>query len=68
MSDNWEVIYTTDKLYQAEMVREILADNDIECVLMNKQDSWYKLGEIEICVPVENVLKAKQLVIEFERE
>jgi len=68
MSDNWEVIYTTNKLYEAEMFREVLADNGIECVLMNKQDSIYKFGDIEICVPYENVLAAKQLIIQFERE
>jgi len=68
MLENWEVIYTTNKLYEAEMVRNIMEDHDMECVLMNKQDSAYGFGEIQVYVPVENVLVAKQLILEFESE
>ena len=68
MSENWEVIYSTNQLYDAELVKEMMADNDIECVIMNKQDSTYRFGEIELCVPVEHVFKAKQLIIEFTGE
>jgi len=68
MSENWEVIYSTNQLYDAEMVKEMMADNEIECVIMNKQDSTYKFGEIEVCVPIVEVLKAKQLIIEFKGE
>ena len=64
MSENWEAIYSTDQLYEAEMVKDMMADNDIECVIMNKQDSTYRFGEIEVCVPTEEVFKAKQLIIE----
>jgi hypothetical protein len=35
---------------------------------MNKQDSTYRFGEIEVCVPREEVLKAKQLILEFNGE
>lgn len=66
--DNWEVIYTSNQLYEAEMVRNIMEDHDIECVIMNKQDSMRLFGEIEIWVPNENVLAAKQLIIKFEGE
>ena len=48
MAENWNVIYTTAQLYEAELVREIMADNDIECVIMNKIDSIYGFGDIEI--------------------
>ena len=66
--DNWEVIYTTNQLYEAEMVRNIMEDHEIECVLMNKQDSTYRFGDIEVWVPVESVLFAKQLILKFEGE
>ncbi|MDO9255578.1 MAG: DUF2007 domain-containing protein [Bacteroidales bacterium] len=68
MSENWEAIYSTDQLYEAEMVKDMMAENDIECVIMNKQDSTYRFGEIEVCVPTEEVFKAKQLIIEFKGE
>lgn len=68
MSENWEAIYSTNQLYEAEMVKDMFTDNDIECVILNKQDSTYKFGEIEVCVPMDEVLKAKQLIIEFKGE
>jgi len=68
MSENWEVIYSTNQLYEAEMVKEMMADNEIECVIMNKMDSTYGFGEIELCVPTEEVLKAKQLIVDFKGE
>lgn len=68
MSDNWEAIYSTNQLYEAEMVKDMMADNDIECVIMNKQDSTYRFGEIEVCVPTSEVLRAKQLILEFKGE
>jgi hypothetical protein len=55
-------------LYEAEMVKNLLADNDIECVIMNKQDSVYMFGDIEVYVPTNETLKAKQLIIEFKGE
>jgi len=68
MSENWEVIYTTNQLYEAELVQDIMEDHDIECVIMNKKDSAYGFGEIEICVTTDNTFKAKQLIIEFKGE
>ena len=68
MSENWEVVYSTNQLYEAEMAKNVMNDNDIECVIMNKQDSTYRFGEIEVCVPREEVLKAKQLILEFKGE
>lgn len=50
------------------MVKNFLADNDIECVIMNKQDSVYMFGDIEIYVPTYESLKAKLLIIEFKGE
>lgn len=45
-----------------------MADNDIECVIMNKQDSTYRFGEIEVYVPTSETLKAKQLIVAFQGE
>jgi hypothetical protein len=50
------------------MAKDMLADNSIECVIMNKQDSTYHFGEIEVLVPFAEVLKAKHLIQEFKGE
>jgi hypothetical protein len=68
MFDNWVVIYSTAQLYEAELVRSMMADNDIESVIMNKQDSNYGFGDIDIYVPTNEAFKAKQLLLEFKGE
>lgn len=68
MLDNWIIIYTSVQLYDAEMVRSIMADNEIECVIMNKKDSTYGFGDIEVYVPTAEAFKAKQLILEFKGE
>ncbi len=68
MHDNWIVIYSTAELYEAEMIRSMMTDNGIECVIMNKKDSTYGFGEIEVYVATHDALKAKQLMLEFKGE
>jgi hypothetical protein len=68
MFDNWIAIYSTAQLYEAEMARDLMASNEIECVIMNKKDSTYGFGEIEVYVPTAEAFKAKQLILEFNGE
>ena len=68
MLDNWVPVYSSSQLYEAEMVKNLLAENGIECVIMNKKDSVYMFGDIEVYVPTNETLKAKQLIIEFKGE
>jgi hypothetical protein len=66
MEKDWVIVYTTNKSYQAELFREVLANHNIESFVINKQDSSYKFGNIEIYVMRNYFLKAKMLVKEFE--
>jgi len=66
MEKDWVIIYTTNKSYQAEIFRNVLSDHEIESFIINKQDSSYKFGNIEVYVKRNHVLKAKMLVKEFE--
>ena len=68
MFDNWVVVYSSAPLYEAEMIRSLLAGNDIECVIMNKQDSVYMFGDIDVYVPTDESFKAKQLILELKGE
>ena len=52
--------------YQAELVRQMLADHNIHSFIVNKQDSAYKFGDIEIYVNRDDVIRAKMLIREFE--
>ncbi len=52
--DNWCRIFSTDKNYEAAILKGKLEENNIPVVIVNKQDSSYVfLGEIEIHVPVQ---------------
>lgn len=62
MGSSWQTVYTTDKLYQAEIIKDVLQDNDIESVIFNQQDSAYLFGEIEIKVMPDDVIRAKFLI------
>ena len=66
MADDLVNIYGSDKPYVAELIRQMLSDHDIVSFIVNKQDSTYKFGEIEIYVNRDNVIKAKKLIQEFE--
>lgn len=67
MEKGWVQIYGTDKMFQAELFKQVLADHDIEAVIINKMDSSYKsFGEIEVYVKNDNAIRAKLLAKEFE--
>ncbi len=67
MEKDWIQVYSTDKMFQAEILKQVLADHEIEAVIINKMDSSYKsFGEIEIYVKNVHVIKAKMLAKEFD--
>ena len=63
MDEQWEVVFSSPKLYQAEIMKSLLEDENIPGVIVNKQDSAYiVIGEIELYVKKEDILKAKQII------
>lgn len=67
MTDNDLVnIYSSGQPYLAELVRQMLTDHNIQSFIVNKQDSAYKFGDIELFVHRDNVIRAKKLIQEFE--
>jgi len=67
MEKGWVQVYSTDKMFQAEILKQVLSDHEIEAVIINKMDSSYKaFGEIEVYVKNDHVIKAKMLAKEFD--
>lgn len=62
MEKDWILIFTTNNLQEAEMIKGLLNENEITAVNLNKQSSIHLIGEIEIYVKNTNVIKAKQLI------
>ncbi len=66
MEANLVHIFSSGQPYQTEMVRQMLSDHNIQSFLVNKQDSAYKFGEVELYVNRDDVIRAKKLIQEFD--
>jgi len=61
---SWHTVYTTDKSYQADIVKDVLMDRGVQAVIVNKQDTSYKFGTIEVNVDQDSVMRAKKIIEE----
>lgn len=69
MEKDWVKIYRTQQEYKADILLEVLEENEIEGVIINKKDSSYVvIGDVEVYVHIDNEEKAKQIVETFELE
>jgi cytidylate kinase len=62
MEENWQIIYSSTFQYKVEIAKAVLEDADIESVIVNKKDSAYLFGDIELYVHADNVLRARQII------
>jgi hypothetical protein len=62
----WVKIYSTNQIQQPEIIKSILEDAEIPCTTIDKKDSSYIFGEIEIYVPEVNVEAAINILKEHE--
>ena len=62
MEKDWVLIYTTSRPQLAELIKGILSEVKIKSIPINKQDSSYLFGEVEIYVRQADALKAKHLI------
>lgn len=60
--NDWIAIFETSQIYQAEIAKGVLCDNGIEAVILNRQDSSYKFGTIQVMVKTENKEKAAEIL------
>jgi hypothetical protein len=66
MEKNWVCIYSNNAMYTAEIARNILTENNIDAVVINKKDSNYLFGAFEIYVERDNAIRAKHLLESME--
>jgi hypothetical protein len=60
--DSWKKIYATRNPAEASIIQGMLEENNIPVQYMNKQDSIYLIGDIELYVPGQFEEMARQLV------
>jgi len=66
--ENWKCIFTTDQLYKADAVKDFLAEENIEAFVVNKKDSSYLLGDVELYVQPEDENTAIGMIKGFKIE
>jgi len=62
MEPGWTLIYSVDALYKAELIREKLEEEGILSDVLNKMDSLFKFGDIEVYVKKEDEPRAKEII------
>lgn len=69
MADDWVVIHSTTFLHRAELIKGMLIENNVDAVVLNRQDSSYvQFGEVEVHVKRDDVIRAKRLINSFQDE
>lgn len=67
MKEGWVKVYTLDKQYRAELLKDKFEQNNIEAIILNKRDSAFNtFGSIEVFVHEDNKAKAEEIAKEFE--
>lgn len=64
MEKDWVCVFHTEHGFQAEIAREILENEEIDCVVLNeKTDSVFpSIGELEVWVHQDSKTKATELL------
>lgn len=64
MEKNWIKIFSSSNYYQAEIVKQMLIENEIDTVLLNKQDSPHRtFGQIEVYIHQKDFSNAIEAMI-----
>jgi hypothetical protein len=63
MDNNWSVVFSTDDIFQADVIKNMLDANNIDAIIMNQKDSAYLFGIVKIYTKKENIEKAKNLIL-----
>ena len=64
MNNDWIEVYSTNDIFKAEVIKNMLISNNIKAIIMNQQDSSYHFGTAKIYTKKENILKAKEIISE----
>ena len=62
MEENWKKVYSSSFEHKIEITQAVLEDEGIKSVIINKKDSFYLFGELELYVHADHVIKAKQII------
>ncbi len=59
---NWTKIFSSSLEHEVDIIKGVLAESEIDSVIINKKDSLYLIGEVELYVNSEQAFIAQQLI------
>jgi hypothetical protein len=62
MEKDWVCAFRTQTDYLAEIAKDVLAGEGIQAVVINKQDTNYHFGNVELYVKRDHIVRAKHLL------
>ena len=62
METGWINILTSTNYFQTQIIEGLLIENSIPVIIMNKKDSSYLFGNIELYVKKNDAKNAKRLI------
>ena len=65
MEKDWVLIYSTGEAYKANILGELLAENNILFDILDKKDSSFLVGDVEVYVNAKDEVKALEIVKNF---
>ncbi|PRD46456.1 putative signal transducing protein [Sphingobacterium haloxyli] len=68
MEKGWIKLQTYTDAIRGEIDKQVLAENGIPAVLLNKQDSSFMFGKIDLFVNERDFRHAQELIAENESE
>lgn len=66
MEETWVNIYSASEEYLADIAKDILYEKGIASVIINKKDTNYLFGEVELYVERDDALMAKYILQKAE--
>lgn len=66
--EGWTLVYTGTQVHDVEFVKALLDENNIVSVIVNKQDSAYLIGDVELYVSFADAFKASQFINDLKSE
>ena len=68
MEEQFVLITTAADVYEAEIIRGLLEENGIEVSVINKKDSEFLIGEVEVYVTRPQLALAQEILNQIDEE
>jgi hypothetical protein len=66
MEPDWIKIYTSHDFFKSELVRQVLTDNHLNAILIDRQGFPYRIGEVEVYIHSDYFNQALEIIVKNE--